>query len=488
MPLGFAPLRWFPVAILTIAYLFLGWLNLSPKRAALFGFLFGLGMFGVGVSWVYVSLHNFGNMSPLLAGVAVLLFVAILSLYPALLGYLQARYFTKIAPILRLTLVMPAMWVLFEWWRGWFLTGFPWLNIGYSQSDTVLVGFAPLLGVYGVGLITTIISGLIAAIYMARAQRLICVIAIALFWLAGFFANKIEWVEPHGEPIKTALIQGNIPITDKWQPLKQRDILKRYLHLSTPQKDALIIWPEAAIPFELEMLEPWFLNALQESIKENRNEFLIGIIEGSQVNGTRHYYNSIVRFPGKISYRKQHLVPFGEFIPFKPIFSWLLQHLHIPMSDLSAGKGNNQIMSIAGLKAGLSICYEDVFGEELARALPKATILINVSEDAWFGRSLGPHQRMQMARLRAIELGRPILRVGNGGFSGVINHQGHIVRKSVNFRTDIVSAHVQPMQGITPYAQWRNTPAILFTLLLPGLALLRRHKNYGSLREHRAAE
>ena len=476
LPLAFAPLQWFPLAILSPAFLFFCWLNAEPRRAAVQGFLFGLGMFGVGVSWVYVSLHNFGNMPWPLAGTAVLLFVAVLALYPALLGYAQARYFGAAPAAWRLMLVMPGLWVLFEWWRGWFLSGFPWLNLGYSHSDTALAGLAPVLGIYGMSLAVAITAGALAALCVmhARKGKIICATAIVLLWLGASFVGKIEWVVPAGKPLKAALIQGNIPLQDKWQPLKQRAILTHYLRLSVPHQDALIIWPEAAVPADIQSLEPWFLNALKALSTDNRNEFLIGSIERASANGADNYYNSIIRFPGETVYRKQHLVPFGEFIPLQPLFNLLLRTLNIPMSDLRAGKGQNRVMPVADTYAGLSICYEDVFGAELAHALPQAAILINVSEDAWFGHSFGPYQRMQMARMRTLELGRPMLRVGNGGFSAIIDHRGNILKKSMNFKTDVVTAHAQPMQGLTPYARWTDVPALLSALLIVGMSWRRK--------------
>ncbi|MBI3574969.1 MAG: apolipoprotein N-acyltransferase [Gammaproteobacteria bacterium] len=472
LPLAFAPFDLFPLAFLLPALLFLLWLDVTPTRAAWRGFLFGLGMFGVGVSWVYVSLHDFGHMPAPLAALATALLVAGLALYPALLGFVQARWCNRQRPTHAL-LVLPALWVLFEWIRSWFLTGFPWLNLGYSQSDTWLAGYAPWLGVYGVSLVVAIASGLLARSLRApeKFPRRYLPVLLAIF-LGGWLAGKIEWTEPAGAPLPVALVQGNVPLELKWQPAYRDTILERYRALSEQAGDArLIVWPEAAIPARLDEIDPDYL----ADLRQRNADFLIGVIERDNV--TRSYYNSVMALGRDAGiYRKQHLVPFGEFLPFPALFRRLLDSLHIPMSDFSTGAADQPPLTAAGQKIGVSVCYEDAFGEEIIRALPAATLLVNVSEDAWFGDSLAPHQRIQIARLRALESGRPMLRAANTGPSVVIRHDGEVIARAPQFEEYVLRAAVEPRQGATPYSRWGNNPVVwlLGGLLAAGFLATRR--------------
>lgn len=459
LPLAFAPFGLFPLAYIAPALLFRLWLEGSAARAAWRGFLFGLGMFGIGVSWVYVSLHNYGHMPMPLAGLATLLFVAGLALYPALLGYLQARFCDRARP-LHVLLALPALWTLFEWWRGWFLTGFPWLNLGYSQSDTVLAGYGSLFGVYGVSFVGVLVAGLLAQSWRTPEKflRRYLPVLLAIF-IGGWLAGRVEWTEPAGAPIEAALVQGNVPLEIKWQPAYREPILERYRSLSARAPQArLVVWPEAAIPARLDEVDPRYLTALQQEGAGRGVDFLVGVVEGRG----REYYNSVIVLGTKVaSYRKQHLVPFGEFLPFPGLFRWLLDSLHIPMSDFSAGPPGQPPLAAAGQKIGVSVCYEDAFGEEVIRQLPGATLLVNVSEDAWFGDSFAPHQRLQMARLRALETGRPMLRAANTGPSAAIDHRGQVLARSPQFEAFVLRATVEPRQGTTPYVRGGNAPLVL---------------------------
>ena len=470
LPLAFSPFDLFPLAIFAPALLFLLWRDISPARAARRGFLFGMGLFGVGVSWVYVSLHNFGNMPAPLAGFAVLLFVAGLSIYPALLGWLQARFFNTDLTRHRL-FVLPALWVLFEWVRGWLLTGFPWLHLGYSQVASPLAGYASWLGVYGVSLAAALSAGVIAQSMHEPGKALRRYLPLLLLlWAGGWLAGKMEWVQPVNGPVRVSLIQGNVPLEIKWQPKARQSIMERYVSMSSqaPRSD-LIVWPEAALPVYLDEIEVGYLDNLRRLNQAGKVDFVFGVVDRDR--NTRDYYNSVVSISAQPGiYRKRHLVPFGEYPPLEPLFSWLMRSLQIPMSDFSAGPKNQAPLFAAGQKIGVSVCYEDAFGEEVIDALPQATLLVNVSEDAWFGNSLAPYQRIQMARMRALETGRPLLRAANTGPSVVVDHRGTILARSPAFQADVLSATVQPMQGATPYIQFGNVPVIL--LLLGGLTML----------------
>lgn len=469
--LAFAPFRISPLAIVLPALLYVLWLKGVPARAAWRGFLYGVGLFGVGTSWVYVSLHDYGNMPLLLAGLVVALFTAALAAFPALVGWLQGHYPGGRGALLHLVGVIPALWVLCEWLRGWILTGFPWLHLGYSQVPGPLAGFAPWLGVYGVSWAVAISAGLLVYILGAPTRRWrYAVPAIVVLWVAGWLAGSVEWTRPAGAPLRVALVQGDVPITLKWRAQYRSAILNHYLELSAKAGGAnLIIWPEAAMPTYLDEIDPSYLERLRQRAHTNGSDFLIGVIERDR--SRRAFYNSVVSIgatPG--TYRKQHLVPLGEFLPLKSILGWLLDYLDIPMSDFSRGAADQPPLYAAGQRIAMTICYEDAFGEEVIRQLPAATLLINVSEDAWFGDSLASHQRLQMARMRALETGRPLLRVGNTGPSAIVGPRGEVTARSPQFQPFVLTGETQPMRGVTPYVRLGNASVINLTVLTLVLA------------------
>ncbi len=464
VPLAFSPIDLFPLAVLAPALLFAAWRGLAPARAAWFGFFFGLGMFGLGVSWVYVSLHDFGNMPALLAVLAVAIFVAIMALFPALLGFVQA-YIPREG--LRLVLFLPAAWALLEWVRGWFLTGFPWLSLGYSQIDTPLSGYAPQLGVFGVSWATALSAGLIVRAWQDRRHALTQYVpALLALWVAGFALGRIEWVRPVDGPVRVALVQANIPLTVKWRPEWRQEIVNLYVRLSAAHREAdLIIWPETAVPAYLGDLEEGFLPSLQKLARAEGQTFLFGVVEEREADGDPRIYNSVVSVGEEIGvYRKRHLVPFGEYLPLPSLLQWLLDYLRIPMSNFSSWKEQQAPLAAGGQKIGVSICYEDVFGEEVIRALPQATLLVNVSEDAWFGESFAPYQHLQKARMRALESGRPLVRATNTGVTAAIDHHGRVTAQAPPFTRRVLTAEIQPMRGATPYVRGGNVPVLLLSL------------------------
>jgi apolipoprotein N-acyltransferase len=469
-PLAFSPFNLFALAILTTAVLFWLWRDGTARQAAWRGLLFGIGLFGVGVSWVYVSMHDFGNMPIPVAALATLTFILILASYSALLGFLQAR-FSRRDSVWHFVLVLPASWTLFEWLRGWFLSGFPWLNLGYSQSDTWLAGYAPVLGVYGVSLAVALSAGLAAVCVLQPKRLLFPASALALLWVGGLALATVEWADADGDPISVTLVQLNIPLNEKWSPLNREKILQRYRELSEgAPRSQLIVWPEAAIPATLHQVDPAYFEELRRFAHSRGTDFLMGVIERD--DNRRDYYNSVIAL-GSASgvYRKQHLVPFGEYIPFEPLSRWLMSSFDVPMSELSPARTPQAPLTAAGRSIGVSVCYEDAFGEELIAALPQASLLVNVSEDAWFGDSLAPHQRLQMARVRALETARPMLRAANTGPSAGIDHHGRVLRRSPQFQQYLLSMEVQPMRGSTPYSSAGNLPVVFasFSLLLVGL-------------------
>ncbi len=470
LPLAFAPFALHPLAVLSVALLFICWQGSTPRRALLRGALFGLGMFGAGVSWIFVSIHEYGHVPWGLSVLLTVLFVLVLSVFPALAGWLAVRlerYCRGLSPALALVLIYPAVWVLAEWVRGWFLTGFPWLNLGYSQIDAPLAALAPLLGVYGVSYFTALSGALLLAAMMHRGGVILgryLVVLVAL-WVAAGFLSSIHWTHPAGPPLKVSLVQGNIPQDLKWQPAMREATVDLYSRLSRRHWDSdLIIWPETAMPMFYRQAQP-YLRALAQEARAHQTELLVGLIY--QDPQQQRYYNSMVSVGGKTAfYHKQHLVPFTEYLPFATVLGSVVDLLDVPMSDFSAGAAAQPPLELAGQKVAVSICYEDAFGEELIRALPAATLLVNVSNDAWFAGSIAPAQHLQIARMRALETGRFLLRATNTGISAIVDPHGDIVAASPQFKEYVLSASVLPMAGATPYVRLGNYPAVLVPALL----------------------
>ncbi len=464
MPLGFAPFHLFPVPILSLAVLFLTWKEATPWAAFRRGWVFGLGMFGLGVSWVYVSFHQFGHMHPLVAGGVTALFVMFLALFPAILGYAVVRLFPCCNRV-RLLLVAPAFWILLEWVRSWFLTGFPWLFLGYSQLDSPLGGLAPIFGVYGVGWASAFTASLLVYAYIAGKKYSLYHVLPALIALWGVSALLWlpQWSQPHGEPIKVGLVQGNISQEIKWRREQAEPTLDLYQGLSEAHYDAdLLIWPETAIPLFKHQAE-LFLSELEDTRLYHQTDFITGLAVLDP--DTRLAHNSVISIserPGL--YYKRHLVPFGEYVPLRSLLGGLLDILQAPMSDFSPGPEEQKLLYAAGQSLGISICYEDAFPGEIRRALPEATLLVNLSNDAWFGDSIAPHQHLQIARMRALETGRYLLRATNTGISAIIDPKGRIIARAPQFEPHVLRAEVQPRFDTTPYALSGDGPVFLIML------------------------
>jgi apolipoprotein N-acyltransferase len=465
---GFAPFYFYPLPLLALAGLFHLWTQApTARRAALDGFTFGLGFFGAGVSWIYVSLHDFGGMPLAAALAATALFCAVLALFPALTGFLQSRW--RGSRAMRLLVLIPALWSLSEWLRGWVFTGFPWLAVGYSQVPvSPLAGFAPILGVYGVSLALAAGAGALALL-AERQQRRNALIILALLAGCGLALKQVPWVVPVGAPLSVSLVQGNIAQDMKWRPEKARATLETYARLSAASQGQLIVLPETALPMFLADVPPAYLDQLAQLARQRGGDMVVGIPEEQEAG---QYFNSAFSFgssPSRV-YRKYHLVPFGEYLPLRPVFAWVLNILHIPLSDFSRGAEIQQPMLVAGQYLAVDICYEDVFGEEIIRQLPRATLLANLTNDAWFGHSLGPWQHLQIAQMRALETGRFMLRATNTGVTAIIDQHGRVMRLAPVFTATVLEGSAQGFQGATPYVRFGNIPLLLLIALILAMA------------------
>lgn len=479
---GFAPFHLFPVPVITLALLFHWWRNsATPLRAALLGFCFGLGLFGAGVSWIYVSLHDFGAMPLPLAALATFLFCAFLALFPALVGWMLTKLrLATPASSFTWALAAAALWMLSEWVRGWIFTGFPWLALGYSQVPVgPLAGFAPVAGVYGVSL-GLAVSAAFLCLWLEQGWRtrravLSFVLPLAAIFSSGFGLQQIDWTTPQGEPVTVSLLQGNISQDLKWRADRVVNSMEVYARLAQQSNSRLIIMPETALPLFRDQAPPAYLAGLADHARKNNGDILVGMAEYAPAGSSSgksggEYYNTLFSFGASAEqhYRKHHLVPFGEFIPLKPVFGWIIHVLHIPLSDFSRGGLDQKPLALAGQRVAVNICYEDVFGEEIISQLPQATLLANVSNDAWFGRSIGPQQHLQISQTRALETGRYMLRATNTGVTAIIDQRGVVLQEAEAFTTLALHGTAQGYGGATPYVRFGNALA----LGLAGLFLL----------------
>jgi len=475
LPLAFAPFDIALLGVLAPAVLFYFLADAKPGDAFLYGYAFGLGMFGTGVNWLHISINLFGGISLSGAYLLTYLLVAYLALYPAFAGYLCRKYWRGSAAVL-LVVALPAMWTLAEWCRSWFLTGFPWLNLGYSQTDTPLSGVSPLAGVYGASWLACLSAALLVCLLRRDVSRKFAVVlALVLVWAGGGILKAVPWTAHASRSLSVALIQGAIPQQIKWDPEQQQNTLELYLALSEPHwgKD-LIIWPETAIPMLYHDAEP-FIGMLDMLGKQHGTALLTGVPIKDRER--IRYYNSLIMVgDGSGVYNKRHLVPFGEYLPLDKWLRPLLDYLRIPMSRFSAGAATQPLLRPGGVAAGVSICYEDVFGEEIITALPEAGMLINISNDAWFGDSIAPHQHLQMARMRALETGRYLLRGTNTGITAIIDEKGGVIGRSPQFAPYALAGDARVYTGTTPYVRFGNYPAVLLAsaLLLFCLPVIRR--------------
>ncbi len=461
---SFAPYNLSAIPFITLAFLFQTWRTNNGRQAFINGYLFGLGLFGVGVSWLHISINLFSGIN--LAGAYLLTFllVAYLSLFPALTGFLGNCRSVR-SDFYFFLVVMPSLWTLGEWVRSWLFTGFPWLTLGYTQTSGLLSGYGSLIGVFGISFIIAFLAGG-CVLLIVKELRIFLAVILLLVIAAGWQLRQYQWTDNSNSEIDVALVQGAIPQEVKWLPEYQDTSLERYLEITQPfWGHDLIIWPETAIPGYLHTVRE-YIGKLERAASHNGSIMLIGLPTRNLDTGA--HFNSLVLLGGKQQvYNKRHLVPFGEYLPLKSLLEWPLGVLRIPIADFTPGATDSPpLFQADGLSLGLSICYEAVFGAEVIRALPGADVLVNVSNDAWFGASASPHQHLQMAQMRAIETGRYLLRATNTGISAIIDEKGNIIGKTRQFEPDAVAAKVPLFAGSTPYVLAGDKPIVILSLVL----------------------
>lgn len=476
MPFAFSPYDQAWLAPLLLALLFhLWWHTASPRQAFLVGYLFGLGQFLSGVWWIYLSMHFYGGASPLAAAGLTLLFNAAWAFFPAFSGLIFRWLVATEAAPWQQVFAPPTLWMSLEWLRDWVLNGFPWLQIGYSQSDTPLAGFVPLFGVYGAGWLVVLTAAVFGLLWRARYEAGRWVGLVVLVWLVGAGLRQISWTEPAGHPLKVALLQGNIDQEMKWRPETRLEILATYLQMTRQHWGVdLIIWPETAIPAFYNEVREDFLLPLQEEAIQHGSDLLIGIPEKRP---DASYYNALIslgKTPG--IYYKRHLLPFGEYLPWRGVLGFVLDLLQIPLGDFNRGGDEQPPLVAAGYPLAATICYEDTFARDALLTLPEAAYIVNVTNDAWFGDTAAPHQHLQMARMRALESGRFLLRATNTGVTAVIGPDGTVRSSAALFVRTALTESFTPMRGTTPYVRWRDWPlgagllGVMLLLLWQGVA------------------
>ncbi len=468
--LAFAPYQFWPLAIISPLALLLLINHKTPRQSAWIGYCWGFGQFATGISWVYVSIDNFGGM-PIIAGLLLMaLLIGYLAIYSGLFAWSLNRFFAG-HHWTRFLLAAPIIWVITDWLRGWVMTGFPWLWLGYSQIDGPLAPFAPIAGVELITGLLMLIAGTLAYAWLHKAWRYL-LLPVGIF-ASGIMLHSVQWVTPQPERTTSiAIIQGNVQQALKWLPEQRWPTILKYTDLSRENWDAdIIIWPEAAVPaFEFEISS--YLSNLDSAATINHSAIITGILNYQD----GRYFNSILalgmtpqaeyRYDISQRYHKHHLLPFGEFVPFEDWLRPLAPLFNLPMSSFSRGAYLQPNLIAHDYTFAPALCYEIIFNEQLrANVTTDTDFLLTLSNDAWFGSSIGPLQHMEIARMRALELGKPLIRSTNNGVTAITDQYGNITHQIPQFTTAVLRAEITPTRGQTPYHRFGSWPLYLWALV-----------------------
>mgnify|MGYP003322833539 CR=1 FL=1 len=463
LPLALAPFDLWPIAVVSLSVLFIYLQNKSLSQTFKYAAIYGFGLYIAGASWVYVSMYVHGGVSmafAVLGTVLFCLFMAVLFALPFVFAALlpQSPFHWIIG--------LPAIWVISEWFRSWILTGFPWLYIGYSHTDTWLNGWAPIGGVLLLSYLTALCSASLAQLLQQRSTLNIALTsaAFAVPFASGAYLQTINWTQPIDHKLSVALVQPNVDQKDRWSPPQRNKILRGLLSQTQPHWGAdIIIWPEGAIPALYTQAEQ-FLLELDQHAKQHNTALITGIPTNNNPAGL--YYNSMLTVgDGKGQYNKTRLVPFGEYVPFETLIRGLNNFFDLPMSAFSLGAKHQSPLLAKQYKIATAICYEIAYPNLVAQNVRNTTVILTVSNDAWFGNSIGPQQHMQMARMRAIENAKPMMRGTNNGITALVDYQGKIYKQLPQFDKGVLSGQITPRTGSTPFTTYASWPIISLSLL-----------------------
>lgn len=478
--LGLSPWSYWPFQILSFILIFLMVLKTEKARnSALIGWAYGVGWSLCTVHWLYVSMHFHGGLAPWMAALAVLLMALVLGAFSALAFGLAAKLRARwqLSSATAAVFLLPACWALSEWLRGWVLTGLPWGASGYAHVESPLAGFAPILGVYGTGWLAALVAGCVLAVFVSNKKKYAVLSGVFLIALlcAGQTLKGVSWTQKHGEPIRVRLLQTNIPQEAKFSSHEMNAMLDLNKQMLTENAADLIATPETAIPVFLQQLPLNYLADIDAYAKKTSSHLLVG---APLYDGPKQYTNSVIGFASAslpiYRYDKHHLVPFGEFAPWGT--RWFVNMMHIPLGEFKRGKDVQAPFAVKDQFILPNICYEDLFGEEIAhqiKASAKAgnaqpTILLNMSNIAWFGDTIALPQHLQISQMRALEMGRPMLRSTNTGMTAVINQHGEVISQLPAYTRGTLQASVQGYRGLTPYVRFGNI--LLLILIAASLA------------------
>ena len=467
LPLAFAPFGLFLMAPLSYAALLYVWTGAPPRRALALGLAWGCASFGFGTYWTFIAVRIIGGAPTAIAVFLMVGLTVVLAAFVAAAGWVAARWFRTRGAVAWLA-TLPALFVLAEWLRGWLFTGFGWLGAGYSQTDSWLMGYAPLGGVLAISFAVLVTAGALLTLWLGTTrERVAAAIVAAAIWLGGLAARAVDFTQAKDEAVEVALAQGNIAQTLKYQPEQLAPMMALYAELTRQGAGAdVVIWPEAAIPVYLEDIAD-YLEAVRRAAAEKGSTVLLGILRPApHAQSIEEFQNIVVALTEEPQiYVKRHLVPFGEFYPVPDFIRDWMRLMNLPTGDAIPGPDDQPPLIVGGEKLAVTICYEDVFGAEQLRYLAEATLLVNVSNDAWFGDSIAPHQHLQIARVRAAEAGRYLLRSTNTGITAVIDAHGRVVDELPQFRVGVLKATVRGYTGATPYARAGNWLVVIFALV-----------------------
>lgn len=472
LPLAFAPFCIYPFAFVSPAILLYLWLHGTSRDAFLQGFFYGLGLFGMGASWVYISIHNYGNASAPLALLITVLFIIVLSLFTAFQGMIF-RLFRHKNTIIQVLLIFPSTWVMQEALRGWVFTGFPWLLLGNSQTISVLFGFAPVIGVYGLSFLVALMNGclLLICTHRKNSVKIVSSLLVVLFLLLGAALSSHTFTKPIGKTLTVSLIQGNISQSIKWNTERLFHILDVY-NAQTEKywTSDVVVWPEAAIPTFPEEI-PNTLSALNAKAQKHHTTFIFGAPIYDEKN--QKIYNGLkILGNGSGLYLKRHLVPFGEYTPLHFIFGKLMNHFNIPMSDLTPGPDRQKTLYVGLIPTSAYICYEISYTHQVLHYSKNTELIISINDDSWFGQSLARAQQLQIAAMRAAETGRYVLYATNTGITAIINPHGSILKQLPPDERATLTGTVTAMTGNTPLMKWNYYPVWILIILCIILSMI----------------